>query len=348
MWGRAVRGTRARRPVSNPAREIYGSDGHKTLSKFPFYPYIYTMCLSRSDRFHAPLPARSKPLCGGVRIHAPAKINLNLLVAPRQADGFHPIDAYVARIALYEQVDLTSRSGGAVEFACRGMDCGRDEDNLALRMARLLVERCNSTSRPGVDIILTKRIPPGSGLGGGSSDAAAVLLGLNRLWRLGLSAKQLTELALQIGSDVPMFLSAPTARVTGRGEFIEPITVHPFIVVLYLPDYTCRTVEVYRQFDRSPLDLAEQLPVERLAAEPPRQWRSELINQLASSARRLCPALGRDWDALAAATGLPVCMTGSGSALFILCDDQAEAQAVMQALPPEAAGRCLVAGASTF
>ena len=276
-----------------------------------------------------------------LQLNAPAKINLNLLAGPRRADGFHPLDSYVSKVALYDQVLLRGRSDGQIGFHCRGADCGDVEQNLAVRAARLL-KQCHPSG--GADIELAKNIPPGKGLGGGSSDAAAVLRGLNELWSLRLDEPALQAHAERLGSDVPLFLGGACCRMTGRGEIIEPARIHSFVAVLLLSDLACSTAEVYRACDRRPIVLGRQLDGRLLAEEPPSVWRGLLENQLAAGAREVCPPFGRLWDELSACAGLPVCMSGSGSALFVLCDDGQEAGQVLARLPRHLGERCMIVG----
>ena len=132
-------------------------------------------------------PRRAVLADGGLRVAAPAKINLDLLVGPRRPDGYHDIDSLVAKITLYDELAARLREDGPVGLHCEGLDCGPIEENLALRAARLLAERAGRRVG-GAEIRLAKAIPPGRGLGGGSSDAAAALVALDELWRLGLPA----------------------------------------------------------------------------------------------------------------------------------------------------------------
>jgi len=259
---------------------------------------------------------------------APAKINLNLLVGPRRADGFHGVDSLVVRITMFDRLHVRLRDDGRIVFHCRGADCGPDADNLVLRAARALAQ---STAVGGAEITLEKRIPPGKGLGGGASDAAAALESLNELWGLGLDGSQLASVAANLGSDVPVFLGPPAARMTGRGERIEPLRVHPFFAVLIVPEFACRTPEVYEAFDHAPEPAAAQLPAE-LLARPASTWRDRLTNQLAAAAMRTCPALRELHDRARRTVNLPVHITGSGSAMFILCDEADEANAAARKL----------------
>jgi len=269
---------------------------------------------------------------------AAAKINLNLLVGRRRDDGFHEIDSLAARITLYDHVRLSARDDGRIGFTCTGADCGSDEDNLALLAARLLSQ---IAPERGADVLLAKGIPPGSGLGGASADAAAVLAGLCELWGANVSAGQLFELALRLGSDVPFFLGPPAARMTGRGDLIEPVNVHPFWAVLYLGGPACPTTAVYRAFDQLSRSPCEQVDPASLA-QPPSRWRGVMRNQLLPAARGVSGELGRALDRLSESLPAPVCMTGSGGALFVLCDDLAEARAVLHRVPADMRGGCCI------
>jgi 4-diphosphocytidyl-2-C-methyl-D-erythritol kinase len=277
---------------------------------------------------------------GALRVWAPAKINLNLLVGPAGQDGYHAIDSLVAKVTLYDAVDLLPRRDGRISFSCEGEDCGPDEQNLAHRAARLLADH----ARPavGADVRLGKAIPPGRGLGGGSSDAAAVLEGLNRLWELSLPTGELAALAAELGSDVPLFLNGPSARITGRGEAVRPLAVREFLAVLHLPPVACATGEVYAAFDREPTEAAEQLAPKLLERQPPSRWRTALVNQLADAAGGVCPGFREAHERLAAAVRLPVHVTGSGSGSFVLCDDEPEAAGVWAKLPADLRADCLL------
>lgn len=274
----------------------------------------------------------------GLRVYAPAKINLNLLVGARRSDGYHPVDSCIAKITLYDQIDLQPRDDGNITLTCEGFPCGSAEKNLAHRAAVLMAA---DRETPGVDMRLVKQIPPGGGLGGGSSDAASVLAGLNELWKLKLTKVALHEIAAELGSDVPLFLGNTASRVTGRGERLEPIDVFSFWAVLILPGLHCPTPEVYRAFDAEPTPRFAQLDTS-LLAQPPSKWRDQLENHLANPACRVCPALGKLHRRLSNILPLPVHLSGSGSSLFVLCDEKAEAEQIMDAMPAEVKSGCRV------
>jgi 4-diphosphocytidyl-2-C-methyl-D-erythritol kinase len=281
-------------------------------------------------------PVAVQPRGAGLVLAAPAKINLNLLVAPARLDGYHPIDSYAARITLYDTVDLQPRRDSEIRLECVTAGCGPPQANLAVRAARLMA----TDTGAGVDIRLTKGIPPGAGLGGGSSDAAAVLRGLNQLWNMGRSRQELAVLAAALGSDVPLFLGPPAVRMTGCGERIEPVEVWPFWAVLLLPALPVATAEVYRQFDRRPAPAARQVEAS-LLGRPPSTWRGAMVNHLREPAERVCPQLAA-WREKLTRLSLPVCLSGSGSSMFVLCDDRAEAHSVLGRLPPDVRKSCLV------
>ena len=270
---------------------------------------------------HQPRPMR-EPVDGGLLWRAPAKLNLTLSVVARRDDGFHELDSLVAKVTLYDELLVRPRDDGDVRLKCSPFDCGPVEDNLASRAARLLLNRAGGG---GADIDLTKRIPPGSGLGGGSSDAAAALAALNELWRLNLPRERLAEMAAELGSDVPLFLNGPSARIRGRGERVEPAEMQPFFAVLWMPELRCPTAEVYAAYDR--LAGREGEPV----GDGPG-------NDLEPAAREVCPELGEIASKLSAATGLDAHLTGSGSAMFVLAADERQARAAAEALPDDLPG----------
>lgn len=290
-------------------------------------------------------PRRAALPGGGLRLAAPAKINLDLYVGPRRANGFHPLDSLVAKVALYDEIVLTPRTDGRIALRCDGADCGPDADNLALRAARLLAgDLPGGQTVGGAEIHLAKAIPPGRGLGGGSSDAAAVLAGLNEVWNLALPPGRLAELGAQLGSDVPLFLGPACSRMTGRGERLAPAIVRPFVALLHVPEAACPTGAVYRAFDAlpdagRPISARPELP---LSARPPSRWRDQLRNDLTAPAIAVCPPVGQAMSELSRLLAAPVCLTGSGSAMFVLCDTPAEAGDLFRRLPPHLASRTLL------
>ena len=190
----------------------------------------------------------------GLLVRAPAKINISLLIAGKREDGFHEIETVMAKVDLYDDLLFETGSNGGIELVCQGqheISCG--EDNLVFRACRMVLDaagsRADALKKQGVKVTLTKRIPIGAGLGGGSSDAAAALMGLNKFGRLGLDDDTLTALATELGSDIAFFLGGPLAMCTGRGEKIERINEKfSFRAILVLPNVNASTKKVYENY----------------------------------------------------------------------------------------------------
>lgn len=261
---------------------------------------------------------------------APAKINLTLDVLGRRADGYHEIASVMVRLELHDTIEVEPAGELAVE--CLGADIP-PEQNLALKAARLLQEAAGC--RQGARIRITKRIPVAAGLAGGSTDAAATLLALARLWGLEEPGQvPLQELAARLGSDVPFFLDGPVALAEGRGERLTPLpSLPPRPVVLLKPPFALSTAVVYRAL--RPDDFSDGSATRRAAEEirggrwPPPEL---CINVLERAAFRLRPELGRYRETFLAAGATAVQMSGSGPALFSLFDDSAAARAVHRRL----------------
>lgn len=175
---------------------------------------------------------------------APAKINLMLDVLHKRADGFHEVEMIMTMVDLADRLELSEIPRDTIIISSQAGYIPLDEKNLAFQAARLIKDRYNVKN--GVHIHLDKRIPVAAGLAGGSSDAAATLRGLNRLWRLGIPAQELQELGAELGSDVPFCVTGGTALATGRGEKLTPIKSPPQCwVILAKPPINVSTAEVY-------------------------------------------------------------------------------------------------------
>jgi 4-diphosphocytidyl-2-C-methyl-D-erythritol kinase len=180
-------------------------------------------------------------------IKAPAKINIRLKVTGKRPDGYHELVSIMAPVEIFDVLNLTVSASGRIEIACEGRDIPADESNLAYRAARDFMSRAGIGD--GVSISLYKNIPVAAGLGGGSSDAAAVLLGLNEMYSYPLSEEILQGLALKLGADVPFFLKAVPALATGIGEILEPIPNWPEAwYVIIMPPIQVSTAWVYGNF----------------------------------------------------------------------------------------------------
>ena len=245
-----------------------------------------------------------------MQLRAPAKINLSFQILGRREDGFHEIETLMAPISLFDEVTLT-RSGdaGKIAFTCDDPTLPAGDDNLACRAARLFLE---ATKTPGgIAIDLRKSIPHGAGLAGGSSDAATVLLGLNRLFGTDLSATDLATLAAQIGSDVPFFVYESAAICRGRGELVSPIVLpHPLRLLLLKPSFGVPTPWAYARWR-----VSKELP--GIAYEPQKFDRQIFRNDLERPvfAKHLFLARAKMWLLAQPEIGAAL-MSGSGSTLF--------------------------------
>ena len=176
----------------------------------------------------------------------PAKINLGLFILGKRPDGYHDLETLFQMVSLYDTVELESRDHG-IELVCNHPEVPTGESNLMIRAARLLQEKFPGRDGMGCRMTLTKTIPMGAGLGGGSGNAAGVLMGLNRLWDLQLKPAELSEMAARLGSDIPFFLCAPAALGEGRGERLTPLQpTKKFYVILVFPRVSLATAEVYK------------------------------------------------------------------------------------------------------
>jgi len=178
---------------------------------------------------------------------APAKINLSLRVLRRRDDGFHEIESLVCPISLHDTLEISRRESGGLHFTCDDSSLPTDDTNLVVRAAHLF---CRTTGHePHLRIALTKRIPHGAGLGGGSSDAASTLLALDQLFHTQLGLPKLSTLAAELGSDVPLFLHRSAALVRGRGELVEPVAFpHTLPLLLIKPPFGVPTPWAYQRW----------------------------------------------------------------------------------------------------
>jgi len=186
-----------------------------------------------------------------MRALAPAKINLFLKVLRRRPDGFHEIETFISPISLCDQIKIDkNKRGQGISFRCDDPSVPRGDENLAMRAANAFFTA--TQMKPAVSIVLKKKIPHGAGLGGGSSDAAAVLLALNRLFATKLSREKLAKLGSTIGSDVPFFIFESAAVCTGRGEIVKPKKLTKQLSILLVkPDFAVSTPCAYKRWQNS-------------------------------------------------------------------------------------------------
>jgi 4-diphosphocytidyl-2-C-methyl-D-erythritol kinase len=260
-----------------------------------------------------------------VKFYAPAKLNLFLHITGRRGDGFHNLETAFQLIDWCDELDITVRDDGRIlreppprDPVLAGL---ADEDDFTVRAARLLREASGTTM--GANLHVTKHIPTGGGLGGGSSDAATVLLALNELWHLNWSRDRLAALGLAIGSDVPVFVQGRSAWASGRGEVLEPIDLPPRWFVVVHPAVAVSTREIF-----SARELTRDTPPLRIRGLPADGGH----NDCEAVVRARHPEVAAVLDRLAPSGGR---LTGTGSCVFAAFDSRDAAQNAAIGLPKQ-------------
>lgn len=253
---------------------------------------------------------------------APAKLNLFLHITGRRADGYHALQTVFRLLDWGDTVFLRPRSDGVIARIGDGAPGVAEADDLLVRAAKSLQKSFNCTQ--GADIGIEKRIPAGAGFGGGSSDAATVLVALDRLWNLHLGADRLAALGLALGADVPVFVRGHNAWAEGVGEQLVPVVLPPACYVLAHPAVHAATAALFQApdltRDASPTTIAGFLSG------------TELGNAFEPVLRRREPAVEALFDVLAR-IGSPR-LTGSGSGCFVEFADRDSARQALATLPP--------------
>lgn len=262
-----------------------------------------------------------------VVLASPAKINLFLEIMSRRPDGFHEIATIMQLIDLCDEVQLRRRPAG-IRLEVRGADLPEGRGNLAYRAAAAALEAAGLTD--GVEIRLIKRIPVAGGLGGGSSNAAAVLLGIDRLYGLNWSDETLQRMAVGLGSDVPFFLSGGVAVARGRGELLTPLAPWPrrWLVVAN-PGIPVSTAWAYREASSKLTGWQGRVTLPALTAGGPLEWPPVwAFNRLEEAVLPHRPELVALKALLQDGGGTPVLMSGSGASVFAVVRDEHAAGAL--------------------
>ncbi len=267
----------------------------------------------------------------GLTLLAPAKINLGLLVRGRRPDGYHEIETVLQMVSLYDEISI-AEGGEGIDLTLDAPGLPEGEENLVVRAARLFCRELGK--EPQLRIALKKKIPVGAGLGGGSSDAAATLAGLNRFWGNPLSRERLMALAVQLGMDVPFFLFSATALATGRGEILKalPSPAPPLWVLLVHPVRKISTREVYEGLKLGLTTKHKHISIRRFSVTTFKKGPSELPNDLERVTFKAYPLLREIKESLFELGALGGAMSGSGSTLFGIFPDREAAGAAGRAL----------------
>lgn len=272
-------------------------------------------------------------------IDAFAKINLTLVVQGKRADGLHDVRTVLQTVDLSDRLTFVSRLG-PLRLRCKGADVPEDRTNLVWRAAAELWRAGGRQGEPrDLSIVVTKCIPVSAGLGGGSSDAAATLVGLRKLWNLTISPRALAQVAARLGADVPFFLTGGTALGVGRGDEIFPVTDLPnWWVLIVTPPFGVSTSDAYAWRDSD-----DERPVSD-TTEPfdPRLQRTwlgrlpALSNDLEPPVARRHPVIADMVAVLRSRGAMLAAMSGSGSAVFGLFPTESAARSARRKLPPSA------------
>ena len=270
-----------------------------------------------------------------MKIKAPAKINLNLRILGRLNDGYHLIDSLMVPISLYDVIEIRKARGRQTALTVRSdhPEVPDDKRNLAYQAAALILAQ--SGIQEPVHIRIRKKIPIGAGLGGGSSDAAATILGLNRLFQLRMSSRKMATLASRIGSDVPFFIYQQAARVGGKGDKVKPLKTVPFLwmVVLY-PGFPVATGWAYQNFSVKLTKGARNTSIIG-SLKDSRRLARVLINDLEAVTLPRYPKLAVLKERLLAEGALAALMSGSGSSVFGIFESDVTARRAFHRLQKE-------------
>ena len=264
---------------------------------------------------------------------APAKINLLLDVLRKRDDGYHEVEMVMTMVDLADRLEMQELPRDTIMITSQAGYIPLDEKNLAFQAAKLIKERYGV--RTGVYIHLDKRIPVAAGLAGGSSDAAAALRGLNRLWRLGLPDEELQKLGAELGSDVPFCVTGGTAIARGRGEKLEPIAgPPPCWVVLAKPPIHVSTQDIYGKLKVQEIRNHPSLP-DMLQAIRNRSFPgvcTSLGNVLEEVTMRLYPEVRQIRECMQRLGADGVLMSGSGPTVFGLVQKQSKVARIYNGL----------------
>jgi 4-diphosphocytidyl-2-C-methyl-D-erythritol kinase len=266
------------------------------------------------------------------RIAAHAKINLHLAILGRRPDGYHDVETVLQTIALHDTLTCEPWDG-PLTLHSPGLDVP-NEANLVMRAAVLLAQAAGLTALPSTFMTLEKRIPTQAGLGGGSADAAATLVGLSRLWQLPIDAERLRAIGARLGADVPFFIDGGTALGVGRGDELRALPdLPPHAVLVVMPPVGVSTADAYRWLDEARQSAADVASAAGDGTsrwpETPSQWRDRLSRCVNDFEPVVGTRLAVVPDAVARlkdAGATFAAMSGSGAAIFGLFETQAAAE----------------------
>ena len=266
--------------------------------------------------------------------YAYAKLNISLDVSAKRDDGYHDMVMVMQTVSLSDEIRIQPNGSGRVTASSNLPFIPRDERNLAVRAALRYLERIGKEGQ-GFRLDLRKNIPVGAGMAGGSSDAAAVLRGLNRMYDSPLSREQLEELAASIGSDVAFCVSGGTALAKGRGEVLEPLPGIPACAfTIVKPEFSISTPDLFKRLDRCPPRSHPDTPglLAAIEAGDLNALCRRMYNVFEDVSDRRMRTIREIKSALLDQGALGAVMTGTGSAVFGVFEDEAQAEKAREAL----------------
>jgi len=264
-----------------------------------------------------------------MKILSPAKINLFLQITGKRQNGYHDLFTLMCRISLYDTVSL-SFGTKYTTVSCNNPEVPEDENNLAVRAANLFFKTIRKNE--GVKIGLEKQIPVAAGLGGGSSNAASVLLGLNRYYGQPLTQNKLMSIGLSIGADIPFFIFRKPATASGIGEKLEAYEgLKPFQILLVCPKLAVSTKEIYKNLSLELTKCKKKLE-NMVFKKKIFDIKKHLCNDLEEITASICPDVNKAKEALLSNGAIGALMSGSGPAVFGIFPDFDKAQIAYNAL----------------
>jgi len=264
-----------------------------------------------------------------LRLRAPAKVNFRLDVLRRRQDGYHDLRMIMQRIDLCDELEISASREPGIGLTCDGADIPADSSNLVWRAASEILKL--SPVKTGLQIKLKKNIPVAAGLGGGSSDAASTLMGLNKLLKTGLTDEELMSIGVRLGADVPFFIFKKPAVAEGIGEKLTPLEQIPKLWLLLVnPGIHVATSWAYRNLNLTTEKVAAKLP---FLYKSPEDVSEILSNDLEAVTIEQNPVIAVIKGLLLSAGAAGALMSGSGSTVFGIFADESTAKKALQSLP---------------
>jgi len=254
---------------------------------------------------------------------APAKLNLFLRITGKRSDGYHLLQTVFQLLDFSDEIQLSLRDDGLIKKV-KGLEDISPDSDLCIKAAKLM--QMATKSNLGVDISIDKKLPIGGGIGGGSSDAATVLHGLNKLWQCGFSTQQLVDLGVELGADVPVFIYGDSAWAEGVGEQLTPIKLKEKWFLVIHPKIFVSTAEIF--LDQALTRDSEPLKIARFLRGNDFEEQTNVFEVIV---KKKYPEIAKAIDWLS--TFSPARLTGTGSCIFASFNQKEDAEKVLEQLP---------------